>query len=280
MICKDMAFPAYLESPGYGSSDVRAFKVGPPAMVPWRRANRDDGTASTRLGTAAHCLILTPDLFESSYRVRPSDERGDFRTKEGKKWRDDMAAHGIEPISADDWTVLQGVAASVTKKLPRGASLFDAEGIEWSVFWDCASGLPCKGRPDWFDQRAVYDLKVSIAADKPMDSMIWQCHANGWMNQLAGNRAGLHANGFRSVAKGRLVIVSPNAPHNVHLLEVRESDMDFLELDNENTRRGMMVCHRSGNWPGTPDTWQTVELPASAAFTESDLEGAEENPIA
>ena len=86
---------------------------------------------------------------------------------------------------------------------------------------------------------------------------------------------GLAANGHE-VSRGRLVVIAPSAPHYVHLLEVSENDLDFLELDNRNTRLGMAECHRTGHWPGTPDTWQVIELPASAAFTESDLEGATE----
>jgi hypothetical protein len=62
----------------------------------------------------------------------------------------------------------------------------------------------------------------------------------------------------------------------VWLIELRESDMDFLELSNSNTRLEMAKCWRRGQWPGTPDSWQQVELPITATFTESDLEGAEE----
>lgn len=274
----NLSFPEYLDHPSYGSSSIKDFKVGPPAMVEWRRRNRSDGTKATKLGTAAHCLLLTPTLFSTSYAVRPDDERGDFRTKAGKAWRDENLANGIEALSSEEWQQLQGISDAFLKKV--GACRAEAAMVEASIFWNCArSGLPCKGRPDWWDGVAVYDLKVSIIADRPFDSMVWALHGNGWLNQLAHNRAGLAANGV-NVKLGRNVIVSPNAPHNIHLIEVRESDLDFLELDNENARRGMMQCHENGVWPGTPDKWQTIELPASAAFTEADIEGAdEESPV-
>lgn len=274
----NMTFADYLALPHYGSSDLRTFKVGPPANVPWRRANRTDGTEATRIGTAAHCRILTPTLYESTFAHKP--EGMTFASKEGQAWRDQQ--HGRDILTHDEHTIVAAVDRAFWLKDKRHPLIVKDATCEASLTWRCeATGLPCKGRPDWFDKAAVYDLKVSRIADRPVQSMVFAAYAAGYLNQLAHNRAGLAAIGIR-VAIGRLVVISPTPPHPVHLLEVRENDMDFLELDNINTRRGMVVCHESGVWPGTPDTWTTIELPASAAFTESDLEGAvsaEENPL-
>jgi hypothetical protein len=271
VVHKDMPFGDYLAHPAYGSSDLRAFRTGPPAMVPWRRQNREQDTDATRLGSAAHCAILTPDLFAKDYAVKP--EGLSFATKEGKEWR---ATHGGRTIiTHDQWLQVRGVHAALCGKLAAFESLHAAVGREWSIFWRCErTGLDCKGRPDWFDERSVSDLKVSVIADRDADSLASAAHRQGWMHQLAHNRAGLQANDYPHVAVGRLVLISPNPPHNVWLLEVCENDMDFLDLDNRNTRLGMAECHRTGNWPGTPDSFRVIELPASAAFTESDIEGA------
>lgn len=270
-----MSFADYLASEAYGSSDLKAFRVGPPAMVPWRRANREDDTPATRVGSAAHCLILTPDLFSQVYAVKPAGMS--FASKEGKAWRDE---HGEKEILTwDEALQAREVHKAFTGKMAAFDALHGAEAREASVFWTCRkSGLPCKSRPDWFDRETIYDLKVSIVAERDADSLPFVAHKNGWLHQLAHGRAGLHANGFDGVNRGRLVIIAPNPPqeHRVWLLEVCENDLDFLELDNINTRLGMAECHRTGKWPGTPDTFRVIELPASAAFTESDLEGATE----
>lgn len=278
-IIRDLSFADYLADPAYGSSDIRAFKFGPPAIVPWRRENREEGTAATRIGTAAHCAILTPDLFERGFVVKP--EGMEFRSKENKELRDQWLAEGRIILSQDEWKQVRAIHGAFAGKLPAFDALHAAAGREVSVFWTCeSSGLPCKGRPDWHTTDVVYDLKVSIDAEKGLEPLSHRAHSNGWVNQLAHNRAGLNANGC-NIKLGRLVVIAPNPPQQfrVWLLEVRENDLDFLEMDNENTRREMAVCHRAGRWPGTPDQWQQIELPASAAFTESDLEGAEEIPI-
>lgn len=159
-------------------------------------------------------------------------------------------------------------------------SLGERGNVEHSVFWDGPHGLPLKCRPDWYDKRSVYDLKVSIEATKSLSTLRYKAFANGWLQQLAHNRAGLNANGC-DIKVGRLVVIAPKPPQGlrVWLLEVSEQDMDVLNLENENTERDMVVCHRSGIWPGTPDDWQKCPLPVDhtmADITESDLQGAEE----
>lgn len=273
-IIPDMAFADYLAHPAYGSSDLKTFRAGPPAMVPWRRANRHEGTQSTRLGTAAHCLILTPDLFALTYAVRP--EGMDYRSKAGKEWRDDQLAEGFDILTGEELVTVQGVRDAFRAKTAARESFNDAIGVEASMFWSCMDMLPLKGRPDWYDAESVYDLKVSILADRDPEGMRWGIMRMGWFHQLAHNRQGLVANNVRGVKFGRLVMVSPKPPHTVRLVHVADHDLDLLDLHNEATREEMAVCHARNEWPGTPDTWTAIELPASAAFTETDLEGTEE----
>lgn len=264
----DMPFAEYLAHPSYGSSDLKTFRHGPPSMVPHRRANREDSqTDATIIGTAAHLLVLTPTMWTQAYRIKP--EGMTFASKEGKAWRDQHG--GYEIITQSQWKQIETAAKSVIDIPAVSESLVNATGIEQSVFWECReSGLPCKGRPDWFDSAAVYDLKVSVLADRSLDDVRYGALRNGWLHQLPHNRSGLYAAGEFRVKRGRLVIASPTTPGRVYLLEISEQDMDLLELTNEQTRREMARCHRSGVWPGMPDQWQRMELPATAAFEQPD----------
>lgn len=281
MIVKD-TFADYLGADAYGASDIKAFKSGSPAVVKWRRENRDAerDTDATIIGKAAHCRILTPDLFDASFVVKP--EGMEFRSKEAKAQRDEWLASGKTILTADDYQQVEQIAAAFNEKPLARRSIAKASAIETSVYWTCAeSGLPRKCRPDWWvDGEATYDLKISVDAEKDLATLAYKAHVNGWANQAAGCKAGLEANGV-NVKVGRIVVIAPRPPQRfrVWLLEIRENDMLFLEMDNANTCRQMAVCHRSGVWPSTPDEWTTIELPASAAFTEADLEGAEEIPL-
>lgn len=279
----DLSFADYLAHPGYGSSDLKTFRAGPPAAVQWRRNNRFQ-TDATRIGSAAHCRILTPQDFARDYAIKP--EGMEFRSAENKAIRDMWLAEGRTILSAEEADKVDSVTDAFFLKMEAATSLGRARlieiyedetpQIELSVFWRCReSGLLRKCRPDWFEGSFTYDLKVTIAADKGEDRLSYLAHCYGWLNQAAGARAGLLANGVD--CKGaRLVLVSPNPPHNVWLLELSEGDCDFLELENENTCRAMAECERKGEWPGTPETWKPIELPMSATWTEIDSDGAEE----
>lgn len=272
----DMPFADYLAHPGFGSSDLKAFRAGPPAVVKWKRENRGDDTTATIIGRAAHCAIITPDLFEDEFAVKP--EGMEFRSKEDKAIRDKWLADGKTILSHEQWLQVLEVQKAFHSKALASGSLEHSIGREASMFWTCPeSGLQCKGRPDWYGSTRVFDLKVSIAATKSVEGLTWQCHNMGWLNQLPHNRAGLRANGV-NVKDGALVVIAPNPPQAAQawLLKLTEDDCDFLELENENTRKGLAECVRKDHWPGTPDDWQRIELPSSATWTELDLEDTEE----
>lgn len=280
-IIRDLSFADYLSHPAWSQSDLSNFKFGSPAYAKWVKGHRDqeEPTDATILGKAAHCCILTPERFDESYVVKP--EGMEFRSKEAKAQRDEWIADGKTILTqAVKAQVNQVVLAFKGKKLAANA-LARASAIEASVIWTCRdTGLECRSRPDfWIDGDAVYDLKVSIDAEKDFDTLQHRIHRNGWANQLAGNRAALQSVGVK-IPTGRLIVVAPNPPQDVRVwcVQYRENDLDFLEMDNQNTRRQVVECQRTGRWPGTPDEWQNLELPASAAFTEADLENAEEIP--
>jgi hypothetical protein len=280
-IHRDMSFAAYLGSDAYGASDIRAAKFDSPASMKWHREHRDEEevTDATRIGKAAHCAILTPRLFDESFVVKPEGMK--FQSDANKALRDKWLAEGRTILTAKEWAQVDAVVRAFHSKAAASIALVQADAIEASVFWtDTETGVFRKCRPDFWGGGYVYDLKVSIDAEKGLDTLSYKAHANGWANQLAGGVAGLNANGV-AVKGGRLVVIAPSPPQQfrVWLLELRENDLLFLEMDNQNTCRVIAECERTGQWPGTPDDWQVIELPASAAFNEADLEGAEEIPI-
>lgn len=275
-IRKGFFFQEYLAADRYGSTDLKNMRSGLPALVRWKRANREESEA-TRVGTAAHCLILTPELFEDTYALKP--EGMTFSSKEGKEWK---AHHeGYEILTYDETCKVREVSKAFATKPTALKSLAIAKengNVEVSVFWDCASsGLRSKGRPDWFEGDAVCDLKVSRHAVRDLRGVAFRAFVDGWMHQLAHNRAGLRACGV-NVNKGRLVVISPKPPCEIHLwlLEVKPDALDLLEMENVKTRSQIAECEKSGVWLATPDAWQLIEPPASADVdTLGLLDGAE-----
>ena len=259
MIHSDMTFDDYFAVEAWGASSLRAMRLGPPARVLWERANPKPDTEATILGTAAHCAILTPDLFDGAYALKP--EGMTFASKEGKAWRDAALAEGRRILTAEQHGLVASIRAAATAKAALAASIASAAGVEVSVLWadpDC--GEPCKARPDWYDSEAVYDLKITRDAGP---RLAFAAYRNGWWHQSAHYRAGLRANGVQC-RTGRIAAINPAAPHYIWLVEAREGDLDILALENANTLRQMRECREAGVWPDTPDQWDRIELPQYA----------------
>lgn len=267
-----MSFNEYRAADGWGSSDLRAFRIGPPARVLWERENQRPETDATRRGTAAHAAILTLDLFDATYVRKPDGMT--FASKEGKAWRD--AQGGKVILSADEYDLVLAIRDAVMQKAPASDALFGAVSTEASVFWtDPDSGEACKGRPDFYDEEYVYDLKVTRDAGP---GLAFAAYRNGWVHQLAHYRSGLRAAGV-DIKTGRIVAVQPVAPHYVWCVEVRAADLDVMGMENAATLAKMRACREAGEWPGTSDEWSRLDIPQYAIESTVgvlDLSNAEE----
>lgn len=256
-ILSSLPFADYLALDRWGSSALRAMRRGPPARVQWERANRKEETEATRLGTAVHCALLTPDLYARTYCVKP--EGMTFASREGKAWRDAPERAGLTILPHDVGLTVAAIVGALLSKPAVSESLGRAAAKEASLFWDCPiTGEPCKARPDWIEGKWIYDLKVSRHAGG--ERIALRAYAEGWMHQLAHYRTGAMTLGL-PVVGGRLVVVEPAPPHFVWTLEVKTDALDLLELENIETLKALRDCRLSGKWPGTPDDWLKIEPP-------------------
>lgn len=248
----------YHADPSWGSSSLKAMRKGPPARVIWNRDNPTD-TAARGLGTAAHCAILEPEKFATTYAHKP-DEMS-FATKEGKAWRNEFAGRGFTILTHEEWIAVEGIRAGViVKTLPLDA-IMRAEAIEPSLFWlDALTNEPCKGRPDFHDATHLYDLKVSRYAGP---EMAYWAFLDGWMHQLAHYRSGASALGLGDLG-GRLIVVSAGAPHYCWTMEVKPDALDLLAIENNQTVFALAHHRKTGIWPDAPDCWTPIEPPANA----------------
>ena len=269
----DLSFPDYLNHPGYGNSDLREFRNGLPALMAWKRKHRDENgrTDATRIGTAAHCAILTPDLFASQIAVKP--EGMTFQSNANKAIKQQWESEGRTIISYADSQKIEAIRSAFFAKRAAAEAYANAVAREATVFWRDLSGVQRKCRPDWFTDECIYDLKVSVEATKTLDQLVWSAKRNGWLNQLAGGRAGLNANGH-DIKCGRLVVIAPTPPQElrVWLLELSAEDCDYLEFENEETCKGIAIAERDNFWPSTPEQFVRISLPVSSSWSDDNID--------
>lgn len=286
----DLGFGEYHAIQAWGSSALKAMRLGPPARVLWDRDHPTPDTDATILGTRAHCLILTPHLFDRTYVELPADapdkptaamlaaaKPSPSSVERQAWWRAfDAVAAGRETVKAAHMAEVRAVRDAFVRKDVASDALAGASAIERSVLWTCeTTGERLKGRPDFWQEPYVFDLKVTRDAGPRLG---FAAYRNGWAHQLAHYRSGLRALGA-DIATGRIVAISPDEPHYVWCIEFRESDLDVLSIENERTVLAMAECAARGEWPDTADSFVKVDIPQWAIDEEAhalDLSGATE----
>lgn len=275
-IHRGVTFATYRQWDAFGASDLKAMRQGPPAMVPWKRSHPDEISDAMKLGTAAHCAILEPHRYLTSYAHKPDGMS--FATKEGKAWKAEVP-EGVVILTHDQWGQVADILDAFLSKPAAADALKSAEAIEASLRWnDPDTGLPLKARPDWFTEDGyVVDLKISRWASA---NVAFRAYVDGWMHQLAHYYAGLLECG--AAMKGaRLVIVHPQPPQSfrVYCVELKRDALGMLHLENERTIKEMAACAASGVWPGAPEEWTAIDLPAAALTQMAAITWDEEHEI-
>lgn len=257
---------AYHLDPAWGSSSLKALRKGPPARVMWERENSRTSDAMA-LGTALHCMALTPAIFAQDYAVKPDGMS--FATKEGKAWREANTKPFI--LTHGEANTLATIHAAIYAKPLVALALENCETREVSMFWE-QDGEAVKGRPDWIGGGYIYDLKLSRYGGP---QLAFRAFIEGWMHQAAHYRAGAKACGLGDFGC-RLVVVAPKDPHYVWTIEIKPDALDLIAIENAQTIFALGQHRRANDWPGTPDEWVKVEPPASALIANTVLDNLPE----
>ena len=119
----------------------------------------DEPSAAMQFGTALHCRILEPERFSIEYVVKPDGI--DFRTKDGKQWRDDNK-HKFILDDKQARTIEYCRQIAMQDEIAR--KLIDADGeVEHVLHWtDELSGVDCKAKADkLFRAGVIVDIKTT-----------------------------------------------------------------------------------------------------------------------
>lgn len=218
-------------------------------------------TPAMRNGTLVHCCIFEPDQVAARYVVRP--EGIDFRTKDGKAWRD---AQTLEVVDAAQMAAAQAQAASV-RALPEIASLLSTGYGEASAFWiDPTTGELCKCRPDWVspagDGVILVDGKTcQDASEDGFGRAIWNyCYhlQAAWYSDGFEAATGLRVHGFVFAA------VESEWPHAAAPYMLGDDVLDAARRENRRLLDLYAQCKRTGVWPGYTQAISLINLPSWA----------------
>jgi hypothetical protein len=208
-------------------------------------------TRALVLGTLCHLAVLEPEQLPTAFAVRPAGL--DFRTKDGKAWRD---AQGDKPILDEtEAAMLDGMSKSVAAH-PAAAALLDGAQREVSLFKEHRTGLKLKGRLDVLGDGYVADVKTAEAGDVGgFASAVFRYnyHVQAAMYcQLAG------------VERFSFITVEKVAPFAVAVYDLSAKAIQVGLNSLNYALDTIALCEEAGEWPAYASEVQALDLPAWA----------------
>ena len=231
-----------------------------PAHFKWELEHPAGPTPALVFGAAAHCAVLTPELFESQYAVTDFD----MRTKEGKAAKAVALEAGKILISKDDFERINGIAKSVQSN-PYVMRLLNGPH-ETPYFWaDDITGEPCKCRldaeTDIGGRHYIVDFKTCM--DASTDQFMRDAIRQGYHVQAA-----MYTEGKRLATDTKsafvFVAIEKEPPYAVNILQCDEA---FLLYGMDEYRYLMGIyhaCMERNEWPaycGLEGGVNALELP-------------------
>lgn len=198
-------------------------------------------TASMRLGTACHALVLGVSHPIACF------EGGSRR---GKAWD----AFEAETLAADPRTTIMLASemttaramADAVRACPDAMAALDGaheRELEWSI-----AGRACAGRLDSIGARSLCDLKST--ADASPVRFPWQARKLEYAAQLGWYYDGALAAGLPTPWKVSIVAVESAPPHCVVVYDLSD---EMLEMGRRRARvllEQLLTCESSDEWPG------------------------------
>jgi len=265
-LIQDISFEEYLRSPGMNASGLKKMLRSPAhyrAMV----EEPEDPTESLEFGKWMHLRILEPQVFTARVAYQPKWRKNRKAEKEAlAEWEASLAPDAI--IIPECWRdVLERMADRVYAH-PAARRLLEKGTREGTFWWmDPATGLLCKGRPDFVSATSIIvDLKSAIdARQDAFSAAVWKYRYD---IQAAHYCSGAAASGIASGQEYAFIVVEKEPPYEVcsYVCAMPASGQQGSVLGlGEQWRREAMArykeCLDTGTWPGYPQRHMPLEMP-------------------
>lgn len=223
------------------------------------------------LGKAFHAAVLGDG---PAVEVAPFDS---WRPAAAREFRDAAYAAGKVPLLADEWAVVEDMAAAVSAH-DVAPLLFKGGASEVSAFWvDDATGVQCKARFDYLPEKQegrrliVPDLKSAVSAD-PGEFSRAAARFGYVMQQVHYSNAIRHL-GIDDDPAFLFVVVEKDKPHLVNVGQfASDADLQLSAAALDKALRLYRDCLAADHWPGwqgvtelSLPTWHLFDLEALTA---------------
>jgi exodeoxyribonuclease VIII len=254
----------YHAMPGLSNSSFNALLQSPAHYQAWLKQNQIEINYTEypkryqafKIGTLIHCAILEP--LELSNRYSALLEKFDLRTKIGKQGLADFTdkAEGKIIITLDELHMANAIQQAI-KAHDIASILLDCGHAEISIFSEL-DGVPCRCRPDYWNNRVIIDVKsTEDASDNVFPYSIQKYHyyrqAAFYIDVCAS--AGIEIENFLFLA------VEKKEPYGIGIFELDADSLDYGRQEYKKCLALYKHCVEANNWPGYPEKITSVRLP-------------------
>lgn len=245
----DISLEDYHAMGEWSKSMLDHIDKSPAHFLEWR-SNPPEPTPSMEFGSALHCAVLTPSLYESQYAIAPECDR---RTKDGKIIYADFLEKSVgkKAIASLNAEKISSMALAILNH-PIASILLTMGEAEQSFFWvDPKTGLECKARPDYlrYDNICI-DLKVTH--DLTQRGFMNTAHKFRYHVQAAFFIDGIFQSTGRQCDDFVFIAIEDEPPYGIKAFL---ADNFFIEHGRNVYRKNLLTVR---DWLDHPDKYSTV----------------------
>lgn len=265
----DLEIDAYHSHPAISKSGLDKVSVSVAHYLEQRKTRPDK--THLQIGRALHTVVLEgEEKFRAQFAFPPFEgaKEDDWRSKEGKAWRDAHLEVGRIPLHYKDGADIARMCGALHRHQAAYEWLKLPGTREHSYFWqDADTGVLCRCRPDLMvevgDMLVLVDLKTT--QDARPDEFQRSCAKWRYGVQAAFYMDGVEAVTGRRPDAFMLVAVESSAPHGVGLYELGDVWVRRgVELYKRDLARWAAYQKTENPWEGYPEGITELEMPTWA----------------
>lgn len=217
-------------------------------------------TASMRLGTAVHTMILEPEKADIEIARAP---KVDKRTKVGKETIElfEREHQGKLILDADVFDKAAAIAEAVAKH-PVARDLLKDGQAETSMLWKAYDGLPCKARFDYYRGDGIVDVKTTQDASP-------EAFARSIASFKYHMQAAHYLQGYREVTGWdaehfTFIAVESEAPYAIGIYTLDEASLMSGRILMQKAALAWRRAQEPAAWQGYSPNPMTISVPSWA----------------
>lgn len=266
-IYQDVPFDEYLAWPCINNTLLHHAARSMAHFRAAEDAAEEEPSNAQQLGSVIHTGVLEPQQIRRRFVAMPDfaaqvmhENSTCKKPRATNRYRqlveDFQQLHvGKQTVTQEDFDALLGIHASL-REHPRAGKYLRRGRAEVSIVWDDPdTGLRCKARLDYWQQRSrrFTDLKTTRDAGR-FEKFVAEY---GYYRQLAFYADGLET--LTGVAhEACLVAAEPSSPYAVRAAPLSTAALDAGRAEYHSLLKRIAECRESGLWPAydDPDAWE------------------------